>query len=385
MEYRFARHNPAPYNDANGKISLLGLGTMRLPLRDPNDPTSIDEEKAQEIFDTAYARGVNYFDTAYPYHGKMSEKFCGRALSKYPRESYHLASKMPGWLLTCDEDVPRIFAEQLENCRTDYFDFYLIHSVHGGSWPNYLKYHVYEQLSALRAEGRIKRLGFSFHGSVEELREVLAAGDWDFVQLQLNYFDWDYQSSREKYEMCAAAGLQVIVMEPVRGGMLNTLCPEAADILHAAAPQRSLASWAIRWAASLPNVLCVLSGMTTREQVEDNVSAMEPFIPLTADEQKTLAVALEAFRAKKLVPCTACRYCMPCPAGVDILAMMHVWNEYRLHGDQAKNLRENYEKIPESARAAHCVSCGACLNKCPQHIAIPDMMAAIRAAAESAD
>lgn len=385
MEYRFARHNPAPYNGANGKISLLGLGTMRLPLRDPNDPTSIDEEKAQEIFDIAYARGVNYFDTAYPYHGKMSEKFCGKALSKYPRESYHLASKMPGWLLTCEEDVPRIFAEQLENCRTDYFDFYLIHSVHGGSWPNYLKYHVYEQLSALRAEGRIKRLGFSFHGSVEELREVLAAGDWDFVQLQLNYFDWDYQSSREKYEMCAAAGLQVIVMEPVRGGMLNTLCPEAADILHAAAPQRSLASWAIRWAASLPNVLCVLSGMTTREQVEDNVSAMEPFIPLTADEQKTLAAALEAFRAKKLVPCTACRYCMPCPAGVDIPAMMHVWNEYRLHGDQAKNLKENYEKIPESARAAHCVSCGACLNKCPQHIAIPDMMAAIRAAAESAD
>lgn len=385
MEYRVARHNPAPYNDADGKISLLGLGTMRLPLRDPADPTSIDEEKAREIFDYAYAHGVNYFDTAYPYHGKMSEKFCGKALSKYPRQSYHLASKLPGWFLKCDADVPRILAEQLENCRTDYFDFYLVHSVHEGSWPNYVKYHAYDQLDAMRRAGRIKRLGFSFHGSVALLREVLAAGDWDFVQLQLNYFDWDYQNSREKYELCAAAGLQVIVMEPVRGGMLNTLCPEAAEILRAAAPERSLASWAIRWAASLPGVLCVLSGMSTREQVEDNVASMDPFVPLTAAEQATLAKALEVFRARQLVPCTACRYCMPCPAGVDIPAMMHVWNEYRLHGDRAANLKENYNDAPEAARAEHCVGCGACLDKCPQHIDIRSMMTVIRTVAQESE
>lgn len=223
MEYRVCRNNPAPYNDLSGKISLLGLGTMRLPLRDAADQTSIDEEKAQEIFDYAYAHGVNYFDTAYPYHGGMSEKFCGKALAKYPRASYHLASKLPGWLLKCDEDVPRIFNEQLANCRTDYFDFYLAHSVHESSWSNYAKYHAYDQLNELRKAGKIKRLGFSFHGSAEQLPEILAAGDWDFVQLQLNYFDWDYQQSRKKYELCAAAGLQVIVMEPVRGGMLNTL------------------------------------------------------------------------------------------------------------------------------------------------------------------
>ena len=208
MEYRVCRNNPAPYNDLNGKISLLGLGTMRLPLRDAADQTSIDEEKAQEIFDYAYAHGVNYFDTAYPYHGGMSEKFCGKALAKYPRASYHLASKLPGWLLKCDEDVPRIFNEQLANCRTDYFDFYLVHSVHESSWSNYVKYHAYDQLNELRKAGKIKRLGFSFHGSAEQLPEILAAGDWDFVQLQLNYFDWDYQQSRKKYELCAAAGLQ---------------------------------------------------------------------------------------------------------------------------------------------------------------------------------
>ena len=181
MEYRVCRNNPAPYNDLNGKVSLLGLGTMRLPLRDAADQTSIDEEKAQEIFDYAYTHGVNYFDTAYPYHGGMSEKFCGKALAKYPRASYHLASKLPGWLLKCDEDVPRIFNEQLANCRTDYFDFYLVHSVHESSWPNYVKYHAYDQLNELRKAGKIKRLGFSFHGSAEQLPEILAAGDWDFV------------------------------------------------------------------------------------------------------------------------------------------------------------------------------------------------------------
>ena len=249
MEYRVCRNNPAPYNDLNGKISLLGLGTMRLPLRDTADQTSIDEEKAQEIFDYAYAHGVNYFDTAYPYHGGMSEKFCGKALAKYPRASYHLASKLPGWLVICDEAGHRIISEQLANCRTDYFDFYLVHSVHESSWSNYVKYHAYDQLNELRKAGKIKRLGFSFHGSAEQLSEILAAGDWDFVQLQLNYFDWDYQQSRKKYELCAAAGLQVIVMEPVRGGMLSTLCPEAAALLHQAAPEKRLASWAIRWDA----------------------------------------------------------------------------------------------------------------------------------------
>ena len=320
---------------------------------------------------------MNYFDTAYPYHGGMSEKFCGKALAKYPRASYHLASKLPGWLLKCDEDVPRIFNEQLANCRTDYFDFYLVHSVHESSWSNYVKYHAYDQLNELRKAGKIKQLGFSFHGSAEQLPEILAAGDWDFVQLQLNYFDWDYQQSRKKYELCAAAGLQVIVMEPVRGGMLNTLCPEAAALLHQAAPEKSLASWAIRWVASLPNVLCVLSGMTTLEQVQDNVASMDPFIPLSTTEQDTLARALDVFKAQKLAPCTACKYCMPCPAGVNIPGMLHAWNEYRLLGDRLATLKEEYEDAPAATRAEHCIKCGACLPKCPQHIDIRSMMSTI--------
>ncbi|MGN0976244.1 MAG: aldo/keto reductase, partial [Gemmiger sp.] len=295
----------------------------------------------------------------------------------YPRDSYHLASKLPGWLLNGPEDVSRIFHEQLENCRTEYFDFYLLHNIQESTWNSYLINNAYAQMDEYRRQGRIKRLGFSFHGGVELLKEVLAAGQWDFVQLQLNYFDWDYQDSRTKYELCAAAGLQVIVMEPVRGGMLNTLCPEAAALLGNAAPGRSLASWAIRWAASLPNVLCVLSGMSTLEQVEDNTNAMTPFVPLSTAERAALDAALAEFRARKLVPCTGCRYCMPCPAGVDIPAMLRLYNDYRLHGDRVAGLKEDYADLPEPARAEHCIGCGACLAKCPQHIDIRTMMGTV--------
>lgn len=375
MEYRVHRKSKTV-------VSLLGLGCMRLPLTDPADATSIDEAKAQAIVDYAYAHGVNYFDTAYPYHGRASEKFVGRALAKYPRGSYSLATKLPGWLLKGEADVPALFQKQLANCRTDYFDFYLLHSVHEQSWKRYKECNAYPQLDALRKQGKIRHLGFSFHGGVGLLREVLAAGDWDFVQLQINYFDWDYQDSRTKYELCAAAGLQVIVMEPVRGGMLAAPCPQSVEILQGAAPQRSVASWAVRWVAGLPNVLCVLSGMTTMEQVVDNTASMAPFVPLSTAEQATLANALEVFRAQKLVPCTACKYCMPCPAGVNIPGMLHLYNDYRLQGEHKADLARAYAGEPEATRADRCVACGACLSKCPQHIDIRGMMGVIAAEAK---
>ena len=374
MEYRVCRNNPAPYNDLNGKISLLGLGTMRLPLRDAADQTSIDEEKAQEIFDYAYAHGVNYFDTAYPYHGGMSEKFCGKALAKYPRASYHLASKLPGWLLKCDEDVPRIFNEQLANCRTDYFDFYLVHSVHESSWSNYVKYHAYDQLNELRKAGKIKRLGFSFHGSAEQLPEILAAGDWDFVQLQLNYFDWDYQQSRKKYELCAAAGLQVIVMEPVRGGYLATIDSERAKPFLELEPQRSIASWAIRWVESLPQVAVVLSGMSDLQQLEDNVATMTHFEPMNEQELAAIDRVVEEIRKVNEIPCTGCRYCMDCPMGVDIPEIFSIYSQYKIFGKE-KAFVQDYEEVVEHGNGAeHCVRCMACTTKCPQMIAIPDKL-----------
>ena len=371
MEYRVCRNNPAPYNDLNGKISLLGLGTMRLPLRDAADQTSIDEEKAQEIFDYAYAHGVNYFDTAYPYHGGMSEKFCGKALAKYPRASYHLASKLPGWLLKCDEDVPRIFNEQLANCRTDYFDFYLVHSVHESSWPNYVKYHAYDQLNELRKAGKIKRLGFSFHGSAEQLPEILAAGDWDFVQLQLNYFDWDYQQSRKKYELCAAAGLQVIVMEPVRGGKLANLPAAAQEKLHALRPEASDASWALRWVQEIPGVTMILSAMSNMAQMQDNLATFDHPEPLSAEEQALLLEIAEGF--KSAVPCTACRYCCDgCPQEIDIPQMLRVLNELRVV--PSTNAIMAVEALPKSRKPQSCLGCGACAAVCPQKIDIPGCM-----------
>lgn len=375
MEYRVHRRS-------GDKVSLLGLGTMRLPVTDPSDPSTIDEVHAQKIVDYAMAHGVNYFDTAYPYHNNQAEKFCGRALAaKYPRDSYYLASKVPAWELKCEDDVLRIFNEQLESCCVDYFDYYLLHSVHQRNWGTYQKFQVYEKMDALRKAGKIRNLGFSFHGDVKTLEEVLAYGEWDFVQLQLNFFDWDFQDARTKYELCARAGLQVTIMEPLRGGALVSLCPEGVDILKKADPARSMASWGIRWVASLPNVLCVLSGMSDLDQIVDNVGNFEPFIPLSTAENAALDQALEAYRAKNLMPCTGCRYCMPCPKGVDIPRMIHVYNEYLMKGKDDFTMKNEYLKCPAEVRAEHCVQCGLCKGRCPQHLDIPTVMQAITAIA----
>lgn len=257
------------YRGTDDRVSLLGFGAMRLPRVSP-DTQEIDFERARELIDCAYTHGVNYFDTAYRYHDGDSEPFLGRALAEYPRESYHLASKMPTWLVHSLDEGKRIFADQLERCRTDYFDFYLCHSV-GKSVEEftdvYEKTGLLDHLRAQKAAGAIRRLGFSFHGTPEVLRELIARGGWDFVQIQLNYLDWELLDAAQQYRILEENGLPCIVMEPVRGGNLVSLCPEAVEILRAARPGASTASWAIRFAASLPNVLTVLSGMSTLEQV----------------------------------------------------------------------------------------------------------------------
>ena len=368
------------YRDTDVKVSLLGMGCMRLPKVDP-EKEDIDYEKAQEIIDYAYANGVNYFDTAYGYHGGQSELFVGQALKKYPRESFFLASKMPIWCVKEKGDVERIFNEQLQRCQTDYFDFYLFHSQNAANFQKCQEFGVYEFLSQMKAEGKIRRLGFSFHDTPEVLRHICDTHPWDFVQIQLNYLDWEMQDAKTQYRILNDREIPVIVMEPVRGGALASPC-EAADILfREERPDKSVASWAIRFAASLPGVLTVLSGMSNMEQVRDNVDTMTRFEPLTDREREVIDEALEAYRKKDTVPCTGCRYCMDCPFGVDIPKMFSLYNHYVLDRD-GEDYLEAYEAQPESERADQCQACGACMEKCPQHIRIPDQMVTIRETVE---
>lgn len=368
------------YRDTDVKVSLLGMGCMRLPKVDP-EKEDIDYEKAQEIIDYAYANGVNYFDTAYGYHGGQSELFVGQALKKYPRESFFLASKMPIWCVKEKGDVERIFNEQLQRCQTDYFDFYLFHSQNAANFQKCQEFGVYEFLSQMKAEGKIRRLGFSFHDTPEVLRHICDTYPWDFAQIQLNYLDWEMQDAKTQYQILNDREIPVIVMEPVRGGALASPC-EAADILfREERPDKSVASWAIRFAASLPGVLTVLSGMSNMEQVRDNVDTMTRFEPLTDREREVINEALEAYRKKDTVPCTGCRYCMDCPFGVDIPKMFSLYNHYVLDRD-GEDYLEAYEAQPESERADQCQACGACMEKCPQHIRIPDQMVTIRETVE---
>ena len=368
------------YRDTDVKVSLLGMGCMRLPKVDP-EKEDIDYEKAQEIIDYAYANGVNYFDTAYGYHGGQSEVFVGHALKKYPRDSFFLASKMPIWCVKEKGDVERIFNEQLQRCQTDYFDFYLFHSQNAANFQKCQEFGVYEFLSQMKAEGKIRRLGFSFHDTPEVLRHICDTYPWDFAQIQLNYLDWEMQDAKTQYQILNDREIPVIVMEPVRGGVLASPC-EAADILfREERPDKSVASWAIRFAASLPGVLTVLSGMSNMEQVRDNVDTMTRFESLTDREREVIDEALEAYRKKDTVPCTGCRYCMDCPFGVDIPKMFSLYNHYVLDRD-GEDYLEAYETQPESQRADQCQACGACIEKCPQHIRIPDQMATIRETVE---
>lgn len=364
------------YRDTGVQVSLLGMGCMRLPKVDP-EKEDIDYAKAQEIIDYTYSHGVNYFDTAYVYHGGQSETFIGQALKKYPRESYFLATKMPIWCVKKPEDVERIFNEQLQKCQVEHFDFYLFHAQDAGNFKKCQEFGVYEFLSKMKAEGKIRRLGFSFHDTPEVLRHICDTYDWDFAQIQLNYLDWEMQDAKTQYQILADRGIPVVVMEPVRGGALASPCDAANILFREERPDKSVASWAIRFVASLPGVLTVLSGMSNMEQVRDNVDTMTNFEPLTERDREIIDAALEAYRKKDTVPCTGCRYCMDCPFGVDIPKMFALYNHFVLDKDEEDYL-EAYRAQPEETLADKCRACGACLSKCPQHIRIPEKMAAIQ-------
>lgn len=351
------------------EVSLLGFGAMRLPTQENG---TIDREKAGKLVDVLYQGGVNYFDTAYVYHQGESEEFLGEALRKYPRDSFYLATKTPGHLINPDYDPADAFERQIRRCRTDYFDFYLLHNVMESSLPTYTdqKLKVMDYLLEQKAKGRIRHLGISSHGQLEMLESYLKefGKELEFVQLQTNYLDWSLQQAREKYEMVTEMGLPVIVMEPCRGGRLAELDAESEEKLKTLRPQDSVPSWAFRFAGSLPNVSVVLSGMTTLAHAEDNLKTFCHFEALSRSEQDLLADI--AKKMMNIVPCTACRYCCDgCPMQLDIPYLLKLYNDARFSPTMMSGMVIN--ALPQEKRPAACIGCGACAQVCPQHIDIP--------------
>jgi len=361
-----------PYKNTGTTLPLLGFGLMRLPQKDGK----VDYPTAEAMVAKAMKAGCNYFDTAYMYHGGESEKFVGQVLSKYPRDSYYLTSKMPVMMMNSEADNERIFNEQLARTKAGYFDFYFLHWLNEAHWEKAQSIKTLDFMKKRKAEGKIRHLGFSYHGEPETLKKIAEAYPWDLVQIQLNYLDWELCRSGEQYEVLTKLGIPVAVMEPLKGGTLVNLTPDAKKVFEKANPNVGAASWGLRYVASLPNVQVVLSGMSAPDQLEDNLKTFSPLKPLTDAERRTVAEALAAYRKSGAVPCTACKYCSPCPAGVDIPRNLALHNQLK-GGLPLFHAKLVYDAMKEDERASSCVHCGACKKKCPQAIDIPKFMTEI--------
>lgn len=360
------------------KLSALGMGAMRLPVVDGDD-SRIDEKKAEEMVAYAMENGVNYYDTAWGYHGGNSELVMGKALKNYPRESFYLASKFPGYDLANMDKVEEIFEKQLEKCQVEYFDFYLFHNVCEMNIDAYLdpKYGIFEYLMKQKEKGRIRHLGFSGHGKMDVLKRFLDAyGEhMEFCQLQVNYLDWTFQNAKEKVELMKEHNIPVWVMEPVRGGKLASLDPENESKLKALRPEESIAAWAFRFLQSVPEVKVVLSGMSNMEQMQENIRTYGEDKPLNKKEMDTLMGIAEDMVKKNVVPCTACHYCVDhCTQGLDIPRLLELYNEHAFTGG-GFIAPMALEAIPEDKHPDACIGCRSCEAVCPQQIKISEVMA----------
>ena len=363
------------YNDFHGlKLSRLGFGCMRFAL----DPATgeIDQDKVNAMFDLAYSSGVNYYDTAYPYLDGKSENAMAEALKKYPRESYYIADKFPGHSLPGPIDNIALFNISLERCRTDYFDFYLLHNITEWSVKIYEseEYHIIPDILKMKEEGKIRHLGFSFHGGPDLLERLLTKyeGVFEFVQIQCNYLDWTLQDAKSKYEIITKHGLGVWVMEPCRGGKLATLPEESSNRLKELNPDASDASYAFRFLQGLPNIRMILSCMNEDFQVEDNLNTFKEYNPLSPAEEKLLFEIAEGM--KKGVPCTGCRYCCAgCPMGLDIPYLLQCYNDYKYSSSLTSSMR--LDGLDPDKKPSCCIGCGQCAHACPQGIDVPAALA----------
>ena len=372
------------YNDFEGlKISALGFGTMRLPM---DASGAIDYDEGERMVAEAMKGGITYFDTAYRYHEGQSEVFCGKVISKYPRETFMLADKLPTWLCSTREDAEKIFAEQLEKCNVDYFDFYLLHNVDEESWPNIEKLDLVGFVAEKKAAGKARHIGLSVHCEPELLDTVLAKYSHvlEFVQIQLNYFDWEHLNAKALYETARKYNKPIIVMEPVRGGMLaSPSSDEVRRILDDASekagqPGASYASYALRYASQLEGVMCTLSGMSTTAQMKENIETFSGSL-LTQEQLEAVHQAAVKLRADIIVPCTGCNYCYECPAEIKIPKIFSWYNEAAAKGFHWiwGSLSKQYEELGNTGK--DCLQCGNCQSHCPQKIEIIDLLQQIEA------
>ncbi|HEX2946761.1 MAG TPA: aldo/keto reductase [Clostridia bacterium] len=360
-------------------MKKLGFGMMRLPLKDEGDSKSIDQELVNKMADYFIEKGFTYFDTAYPYHQGMSEVAARKALvERHPRDSFMLADKMPTWMITKKEDYRRIFNEQLEKCGVEYFDYYLLHTLGVSLYANSVKYGGFEFMKELKKEGKAKKIGFSFHDKADVLDKILTEHpEMEFVQLQINYIDWDSESieSRKCYEVALKHNKPVIVMEPVKGGSLANIPEEAEKLYKAYHPDLSVASWAVRYAASLENVFMVLSGMSDIEQVVDNTSYMRDMEPLNDEEKQLVNKAAGIINAITVIPCTECRYCVDgCPKKIPIPNYFSLYNNQKRFRLVPSHIASYNTMAKNGGKASDCISCKQCEKHCPQHISITEQL-----------
>lgn len=365
----------------------LGFGCMRLPII--GDKTeNIDFDTFSKMVDTFMGQGFTYFDTAYPYHNEKSEEAVRKCLvERYPRDSFLLADKMPVWLVKTNEDYQKIFDTQLERTGATYFDFYLLHALNKERFDFLQETGGFEFGTKMKAEGKVKNFGFSFHDSAEVLDEILTAHpEVDFVQLQINYFDWNSINvqSGDCYAVAEKHNVPIIVMEPVKGGTLANLIGKPAELLQELNPEASYASYAIRFVASLPNVMMVLSGMSTMEQMLDNTSYMKDFVPLTSKEKDVIKKVTSALEEMKSIRCTSCQYCVKgCPKQIRIPSIFTVYNMSMQFGI-TDSIRRQYREVTgeERGKASDCIACGKCEQQCPQHLSIRELLKEVASSLE---
>lgn len=372
------------------KLSILGFGCMRLPLKDGK----IDEERARSQVRYAIDCGVNYIDTAWPYHMGESEPFLGRALTEGYREKIKLATKLPSWTIKSRDDMDRILKTQLERLNTDHIDYYLVHGLVGALWDKMEKLEVLDFLDRAKQDGRIINAGFSFHGALNDFKQIVDAYPWIFCQIQYNFLDEKNQAGTEGLEYAASKELGVIVMEPLRGGKLtNPVPPQVQEIWNQAAIKRTPAEWALRWIWNRPEVTVVLSGMNEEAHIEENLRIANEAYPnsLTEGELNLVKKVEQKYRQLMKTGCTGCRYCQPCPLGVDIPSCFEIYDNFYLSGNE-KEAKLMYVAKPGGiirgdvpGYASQCTQCGECVEKCPQHLDIPSLLKAVKEKFEGRD